>query len=97
MTELTETERYEAELIGMAERARQWRAANPKTLVMVQFNFPPQVGVIATLSDALEHHLVTVNEGGCDLLKAIAAGCRHEPSVLMLRAVLEFTSPWGES
>lgn len=75
----------------MSENARHWRAVNPNHEVLIQFNSPPGVLIIGTISDAVKHHFVTVNEAGLELIKALWPwGGRDEPTVLMVRVVLEY-------
>lgn len=83
-------EQYCTQLDAMAANAKAWRAANPDKKVLVQFNFPTTVAVIACISDAVKNHYVTANPEGLELLKALWPwGVRSEPTVLMVRAVLE--------
>jgi hypothetical protein len=74
----------------MAERAKAWRAANPNRTAKVQFNFPPGVCVIAAISLAVERGFVSTDEAGLELVKELWPwGDRSEPTVLMVRVVLE--------
>lgn len=75
---------------SMAANAKKWKAANPNADVKIQWNWPQDVAVIAVISDAIEHNLVTVNEDGLALLKSMAPwGDESEPSVLQCRTVIE--------
>jgi hypothetical protein len=81
---------YAQQCEAMAENARRWREANPNRETVVQFNRPPKVLIIGTISDAVKHHFVTANEAGLELIKALWPwGGRDEPTVLMVRVVLE--------
>lgn len=81
---------YAAQLDGMAQRAKDWRAANPGKKPLVQFNHPETVAIVGCISDALEHHFVSANADGTELIKALWPwGGRDEPTVLMVRIVLE--------
>lgn len=90
-----EASRYAAACNDMWVRSVQWRTS-PEHIdkeAKIQFNFPPYVAVIAPISEAIKHGLVTGNAEGLDLIKFLCA--EHwekstEPTVLMIRAVLEF-------
>jgi hypothetical protein len=82
-------QQYESRVLAMAERARTWRENNPDRVAKVQFNFPPQVCLIATINDAIEHGYVTTNEAGAELVQALRAPGEDEPTVLMVRIALE--------
>lgn len=82
--------RYGEQLEKMADNARAWRAANPEREVKVQFNYPPGVVVIQSISEAVKKSTVSANEAGLELLKALWPwDDRSEPTVLMVRVVLE--------
>jgi hypothetical protein len=84
-------ENYGAQLKQMYERAQKWRAANPGLTAKVQFNFPPTVTFACPIRVALEQGIVSVNDAGLDLLKALWPWhVKDEATVLMCRAVLEF-------
>lgn len=85
-----EKKRYADMCDSMAKKAKEWRAAHPNADVKIQWNWPDGCAVIAVISDAIEHKLVTVNDDGLDLLKSMAPwGVYEEPSVLMCRVVIE--------
>ncbi len=82
---------YEAQLKTMIDNAERWRNAYPEKIVLIQFNFPPQVAVIAPISDAVKAGVVTANDAGLELLKALWPWDAYdEPTVLMVQAVIEF-------
>lgn len=82
--------RYSDMCDSMAANAKQWKAANPNADVKIQWNWPQHTAVIAVISDAIEHGLVTANRDGLALLKSMATwGDESEPSVLMCRTVIE--------
>ena len=78
---------YENQLRAMAQVVADWKAAGNSA--MIQFNFPHGVCLIATIGDALKEHFVTVDERGMELLKLLGLGEPKEPTVLMVRAVIE--------
>jgi hypothetical protein len=80
---------YEDQCRIMARVVHDWRAA--KKSAVIQFNFPRSVAVIATIGDALENHFVTADAGGLELLKLLGLGEPIEPTVLMVRAVIELS------
>jgi predicted GTPase len=81
---------YVAQLDAMKKQADEWRKANPDREAKIQFNLPPKVCVIGTISDAVKHGIVSVNPAGLELLQAMAPwGVPSEPTVLMCRVVLE--------
>jgi hypothetical protein len=89
---------YEAQLEAMAENARRWRAANADKTVLVQFNFPPFVALIAPISVAVKKGFVTTNDAGLELLKALWSwDADTEPTVLMVRAVIEYEKTENQS
>lgn len=81
---------YEAQCNTMLANAKAWRAAHPDSQARVQFNFPKTVSIIGCISDALNSKYVSANEQGVELIKALWPwGGRDEPTVLMVRMVLE--------
>lgn len=81
---------YDRQLGKMKARADEWRKANRKREVKIQFNWPPKVMVICAISDAIKRKLVTTNEAGLELIKALGNyGEPDGPTVLMVRVVLE--------
>lgn len=81
---------YERQLDQMLANAKQWRAEHPEAKVLIQFNFPPGVCVIAPISEAVKHNFVSTNADGLLLLKALWRwDVASEPTVMMCRVVLE--------
>jgi len=81
---------YEVLLGRMLARAREWRTANPSRTAKVQFNLPERVAVIGTISEAIKRGVVSVDEAGLELVKSLGPwGVPEEPTVLMVRCVLE--------
>lgn len=82
--------RYAEEVKKMAARARAWRSANPGREAVLQFNYPPNVCLIATVSDAVAKQFLIVNEAGMELLRTMGPmGGKNEMSVMMIRIALE--------
>jgi hypothetical protein len=87
-------QRYVAQIKAMAKNGQTWRVANPDKTVLVQFNFPREILLVAPISTAIKNRLVTVNEAGLELVKALWPwDTKDEPSVLMVRVALEFSNP----
>ncbi len=78
--------RYERQLAAMRERAKAWMNDNRGAVVQIQFNFPPDLGVIAPINDALQMGFVSANFWGLELLRALLP---FQPTVIMVRAVVE--------
>jgi hypothetical protein len=88
---MTPGEQHAKQTAIMAQNVRHWRAANPNRETVIQFNIPPGVLVISSISDAVTHHYVSTNEAGLELLKAMWPwGVEDEPTVLMVRVALEY-------
>jgi len=81
---------YAEQILEMKRRAQAWRKANPDKEVRVQFNFPKRVFTVAAISDAVNDHLVSCNEAGLELLKALWPwDDLKEPKVTMVKIALE--------
>jgi len=78
---------YFGQLGEMAFILSEWRSA--KKPALIQFNYPPSVAIIATISDAIRNHFVTADAGGMELLTALGMGSANEPTVLMIKAVID--------
>ena len=78
---------YFEKLGEMAFILREWRSA--KKPAVIQFNFPRSVMIAATISDAIKNHFVTADAGGMELLRALGMGSANEPTVLMIKAVID--------
>lgn len=84
------SEAYIQQIEKMAQNAQAWRDANPTRKAMVQFNYPPQVMLVAPISAAIENKMVSVNDAGRDLVNALwPQNVESEPSVFMVRMALE--------
>lgn len=80
---------YLRQIQRMAQKAMAWRKANPTKEALVQFNYPEKVMLIAPISAALKQRLVSTNEAGLELVKALGPWDKTEPSVFMVRLALE--------
>lgn len=81
---------YVQQLEAMAGLAMVWRVENPDKQVNILFNFPPDVMVVACISDAIKMKMVTCNEAGLELIKAISDwGQKKEATVFMVRMAVE--------
>ena len=81
---------YKKQLQQMLANAKRWLADNPAAEVKVQFNFPGVAFVVAPISQALDKSLVSANEAGVQLIKAMWPwNIDSEPTVMMVRAVLD--------
>jgi hypothetical protein len=86
---MTQAERYEAQLQAMLARCHDWRARHPDRVVQVQFNYPREVFLVTTISDALREGIVSCNYWGLRLVKALWPWNESEPTVAMVRVVIE--------
>lgn len=85
-----ETTEYSKQCCLMRERALAWIARNPGANPKIQFNFTPHTAVIASISLAIAEHIVSVDDAGFELIKAMGdLGESREPTVLMVQAVME--------
>jgi hypothetical protein len=81
---------YGEQLTTMCKHGRRWRAEHPQAKVLIQYNYPPKVEVIATISQALKKGFVSANFDGLELIKALWLwGDKSEPTVLMVQTVIE--------
>jgi len=81
---------YVQQVQKMSENAAKWRLDNPGREVKVQFNNPQKVFVSAVISEAIRTHLVSVNDAGLELIKAMWPWKDdREPTVFMVRLALE--------
>lgn len=79
--------KYYAQIKEMSARARAWMKEHAGSDPKVQFNYPPNVGLIATITDARREGLVIADEAGKALLDEL---CRDftESSVYMVQMAL---------
>lgn len=74
----------------MIRNARAWVAAHPGTDAAIQFNWPPRVGLIAPISEAVKERFVSTNPAGLELLKAMWRwDVPSEPTATMCRFVMD--------
>jgi hypothetical protein len=80
---------YLAEIKRLAEVAQKWVADNPDKSVQIAWR--AHLGIIGVMGDAIKMGLVSVNDDGMELLKAM--GCfepgDNEPSIIMVRVALD--------
>lgn len=84
--------RYVAQCIEMTNKAKQWAAAHPTTVVVINFDFPEKAVIMGVISDALKLGLIKTNDAGRELIEACCNP--NEQTVLMLQAVLKVAFPW---
>jgi hypothetical protein len=90
MSHMARAEQYAVQMAKMKAAADAWRKAHPTDEVLVQFNFPREAYVIAPISDAFTAGVVTANAKGLELIKALWPwDDTYEPTVMMVRAILE--------
>ncbi len=86
---MTTASEYESAIRQVVYHIRRWRALNPQRAVQIQFNYPRNVLLAATITDAMKGHFVSANDGGMMLINEILGVFQvqklPEPSVLMLR------------
>jgi hypothetical protein len=82
---------YMGQIRAMQAAGRAWVKSHPKAAPMVQFNYPQNIGVIGTLAEALEKGIVSANEDGRELLRAMGAfeDIPTQPTVIMCRVALD--------
>lgn len=81
---------YVANLDAMLAKRNAWLAAHPGAEIQVLFNYPPETCIICPISFAVAKKLVVCNGPGLELVKALGSwDAQDEPSVLMVRVVLE--------
>lgn len=84
----------ENQMQAMYENANKWRSENPTKEAMIQFNIPPKIFLCAPISNAIRDGFVSTNEAGLELIKALWPwDNQREPTVAMVRAVLEHKQP----
>lgn len=84
-------ERFLNKLDSMEAQIREWRAIRPDTKPMIQYNYQKEVGLIATMADAVEKKFVTVNDDAKDMLDELGwlRPGQEMPTVNMVRVVIE--------
>jgi hypothetical protein len=82
---------YAAQVKKLHQLAHEWLKAHPQSNAKIQFNFPKEVGLIATMHDALKNKLVMANPQGMVLLGHMGALTNRPdtPSVFMVRIAIE--------
>lgn len=87
-------EGYVEQIRQMALNKADWLKRNPAREVLVQFNHPPHVAIIITISEAVAKGFVSTNEAGLELLKALWDwDADSEPTVTMVRIAMEAGTP----
>lgn len=81
---------YEKQLDKMAIDVRMWCKNNPTLSPKIQRNSTSNIGIIATLSDAIESKLVSVNEDADKMLRELGWLDHKElmPTVFMTEAAI---------
>jgi hypothetical protein len=91
---MTDAAQYEKQLQTMLRNGRKWLALHPKADIKIQWNFPRNVALICSISDAINHHHVSANDDGLALMKALWDwDAITEPTVLMTRVAIENMFP----
>lgn len=85
---------YHGALERMVLAKARWIAANPTIEAKMQFNFPPDICFAIGIGDAVRAKLVTGNKAAAELIIALTKaamndGAGSEPTLLMIRAVME--------
>jgi hypothetical protein len=83
------TRDYEIQLHTMRHRFEAWCREHPDKTADFQFNFPPNVAVVSTIREAIRLGFVSVNIPARELIEAMCDSGTNEPTVLMVRAVIE--------
>jgi hypothetical protein len=86
----TEKEYFD-EIRRLSRLARKYVAENPHSDAKVQFNLGPKVNVIGVVPDALQSGLMSANEDGLEMLKAMGTFDKsNTPSIMMVQAAIEY-------
>src|SRR6266404_6750634 len=82
---------YEAQITKMSMIIREWVVNNPSLIPQIQHNYPENAYLLATIGEAIQAKLVTVNKAGDDLIKHICSLFTEsdEPTVTMLKKAFE--------
>lgn len=87
---MSQGEAYSAQCNMMLANARRWQEEHPNASIMVHFKFPKTVAIVGCISDGIAQGFVSTNKDGLDFIKAFGPwGVPEEPTVLMVRAVIE--------
>jgi len=78
---------YDAAINRMRKRMAKWRKDNPTKTASIQFR--SDVVVIGTAWGAYQAGILLADKGGYELLKAMCEPEKHEPTYMMVKAVLE--------
>lgn len=83
--------RYSNHLESMATSVREWRAKNPNTNPMIQYNYGGKIGLIATFREAVEKKFVMLNDDAKAMLEELGWMNVNPtmPTVNMVKAVLD--------
>lgn len=75
----------------MVEDYKKWRAAHPKTSVLINFRIPKGAFVIASLEDALKSGTLVVDYNGKRMLREMGwlENKRTMPTLAQVKAVIE--------
>lgn len=83
--------RYTDQLELMAQAVKEWRKTNHGLSPSIQYNFQKDVCIIASMREAIEHNMVSINDDARTMLTQLGwlENKLTEPTVLMVRVVLE--------
>lgn len=87
---------YVRQLEVMRERFLAWCAGHGDQTAHIQFNFPRSVVVAAPIHEAMRVGLVSVNDAGRELIEYLCETGPDEPTVLMVRVVIEAATKEAE-
>ncbi len=85
---------YKIKLGQMSQNARDWLARHPGAKVKIAFRHPPETNVVAAISDAIRGGFVLVNNEGLQLIKAMSPWGQDEPTLNMVRGVIDCLNLW---
>jgi hypothetical protein len=75
---------------AMHGRMMDWRRANSTVTAVVGFKFSDNMIIISTIRGAIMLGLVTVNEAGYEMIRAMCEPEASEPSVSMVQAAINY-------
>lgn len=95
--DMNKRDAYSNQIKQMALRVRIWNKANPTLSPMIQRNSPNTVGVIASLTDAMEHKYISINDDAKIMFTEL--GWLEErdlmPTVFMVETAIELAFKEG--
>jgi hypothetical protein len=81
-----------AQIKKMSENCREWRKLNPGRDAKVQFNYPRNVMLATSISQAIKQRYVSADIAGLELIRSLwRQDDKTEPTVFMVRMAIEMS------